>query len=444
MKKVLGWVRRNLVSVISLFIALVALPALFIVGAGMKSKLHKSVEADVGKHMTDLARVKVEYALEPLTPGGTRFAASMPPNAATNERMKALLENSASQVESVRGVITEFNRNGREPLMAGLFPDPGDPISAPERLYAFARAWVNAYQDLLRSVNAGSPPEEETVIRKLDEIRLREEETRLGGRADAKLSEQDVAEIRSRLSEERLQTYMSRAASIRFYADPSIFTGVAPWTEPVAPTVEQAFEWQWRLWVHQDLINAFALANDGESALTGAIKRIERIEIDPIDYARAASQQGSEDPTAEAPIDYNASITGRVAWPAAANGLYDIRYATVEMLVDSARIFEIFNAVSSTNLMTVIDLDMVSVDDLASQMQRGYVYTQGGERIMRATVRIETIWLRSWTQPLMPPRIQAALGVPGAAMGDAGPDGAAPTGRPQNERPARGPGPRLR
>lgn len=425
MKKVLAWARKNLISVISMFIALIALPAMFIVGLSMSNKTNKTVEQEVGKHITDLARVKVEYAMEPLLPGAERFAASMPPNAATNARMKDLLERSASQIADVQKVVVEFNQADHTPLLEGLFPDPGDPISAPEKLYAMARAWVAAYEPLLRSVNAGTAPEPETVIRRLDDLRLREEETRRGGRADAVLSAQDIEEIRERLAEERMQIYLSRAASIRFYADTTIFAGVTPWTESVAPTIDLAWEWQWTHWVHGDLIRALAHANEGFSALTGVVKRVESIQVDPMNFSRAASAQGSDDPTAEAPRDFSATLTGRVAAPAAPNALYDIRYATVVVLVDAARVFDLINAFSETNLMTVIDMDLASVDDLAAHMRNGFVYTRGGERIMRATLRVETLWLRSWTTPLMPPSVQSALGVPGAAMGDAE---AAPSG----------------
>ena len=418
MKKVLAWAKKNLISVISMFVALIALPAMFIFGLSMSNKTNKAVEQEVGKHITDLARVKVEYAMEPLLPGAERFAASMPPNAATNARMKELLQRSASQIADVQKVVVEFNQAGHTPLLEGLFPDPGDPISAPEKLYTMARTWVASYEPLLRSVNAGTAPEPETVLRRLDDLRLREEETRRGGRTDAVLGAQDIQEIRDRLAEERMQIYLSRAASIRFYADTSIFVGVTPWTEAVAPTIDLAWEWQWMHWVHQDVVRALAHANEGFSALTGVVKRVESIQVDPMNFSRPAGSQGSDDPTAEAPRDFGATLTGRIAAPAAPNALYDIRYANIVVLVDAARVFELINAFSETNLMTVIDLDLASVDDLATHMRNGFVYTRGGERIMRATLRVETLWLRSWTTPLMPPSVQSALGVPGSTMGE--------------------------
>lgn len=432
MKNVLNWIKKNLISVVSVVVALAALPAMLIVGLSMSSKTNKAVEQEVGKHLTDLARVKVEYAIEPLTPGAERFSASMPPNAATNQRMKELLERNASQIADVQRVVTEFNQAGRAPLMDGLFPDPGDPIQAPEKLYAMARTWIAAYEPLLRSVNAGGPPEPEAVLRRLDDLRLREEETRRGGRADAVLGPQDNQEIRERLSEERMQIYLSRAAALRFYADAAIFTGVAPWTDSVAPTISRAWEWQWLFWVHEDLVRAMAAANEGFNVLTGPVKRIERIDVDPMSYSASAAEQGSADPTAEAPTNFGATLTGRVAAPAAANSLYDIRYATVVVLVDASRVFDVVNALAATNLMTVIDLDLASVDDLSAHMRNGFVYTRGGERVMRATIRVETLWLRSWTTPLMPPVVQSALGVPGSVRGEASPDDSGRRPRPAN------------
>lgn len=435
MKKVLGLVKKNLIIVISMVIALVALPAMFVVGLSMSNKTNKAVEQEVGKQLSDIARVKVEYAMEPLTPGGQRFTASMPPNTATNERMKELLQRSAAQVADVARVVAEFNQEGKTQIVPGLLPDPGDPISAPEKLYKMARERLLAYEQLLRSVNAGTAPDAESVLRKLDDVRLREEETRRGGRPDAVLSAQDIQEIRERLSEERMQIYLSRAAGIRFYADASIFQGVAPWTESVPPTIEHAWEWQWQYWVHEDLVQALARANEGFSALTGVVKRIERLDVEPMAYDRAASEQGAPDPTAEAPRNFGATLTGRIAAPAAPNSLYDIRYATVVVLIDASRLFELVNAFSETNLMTVLDLDLASADNLEEDMRQGFVYTRGGERIMRATLRVETLWLRSWTVPLMPPTVQSALGVPGSAKGEAPSDGG---GRPRRQAPSGG------
>ncbi len=59
--------------------------------------------------------------------------------------------------------------------------------------------------------------------------------------------------------------------------------------------------------------------------------------------------------------------------------------------------------------MSVTDLDLAEVkawDDL----KKGYYY--GPEHVVKATVEIESVWLRSWVAPYMPSRLKAAFKIP--------------------------------
>lgn len=414
MKKVLGWLKKNLVSVICLVVAVVALPTMFIVGSGMGKGIREEVEADANKRLRDLNAMQVEYQLEPLTPDGQQFTVKIPPNEATTAAMGKLLEQTRTQFEGARALVVEHNQRGRGPLIDALFPAPENEIIGNQRLYEIANRRVAAYPALLQRIGAGGPPNPEDVARRLADARLREEELRRGARPDASLTEQDTAEIMERLSAERMQIYLSHAAGLRYYATPAVFEGVAPWSESVAPPLDTAWEWQWQYWVHEDIATALASANQGGSLLNGPVKRVSQIAVDTASYG-AASQPGSNDPTAEAPRDFAASLSGRVAWPRASNGLYDIRYVTVRALVDADRLPDVIDAISRTNLMTVLDVDLEMPADLRQDLAAGYAYSRAAERLMWATMRIETIWLRDWTTPLMPARVAAALGVPGAA-----------------------------
>lgn len=67
------------------------------------------------------------------------------------------------------------------------------------------------------------------------------------------------------------------------------------------------------------------------------------------------------------------------------------------------------DAISRQNLMTVVDLEMWPTDPYAD-LEVGYVY--GGVQTSNLTLRIESVWLRSWTAPFMPDEVKRALGVP--------------------------------
>ena len=104
------------------------------------------------------------------------------------------------------------------------------------------------------------------------------------------------------------------------------------------------------------------------------------------------------------------------------------------MVVASSKLPTLVDAISATNFMTVIGLDFSEVEPWAD-LERGFYY--GPEHVVKATIDVETIWLRSWTEPQMPQVVKDALsGV--AATAEAG--GAAPVATPAAPATPRGRG----
>ncbi len=405
---VLAWVKGNLVSVICIAVAVIALPTMYVFGSRWGAAQRTKVEADIKKQVADLNSAKVDYALEPVTPLEKPFSVSMPPNEATTEAMRVLLVRTGEQVGGVRDRVVALNSEGKKPLVEGLFPKPEQAIDEPALAEAMAKAYARAHEELLRRFKGGSPPAPEDVEQRLQEAQFREQQAISSGRADGKLTPDDEADLKRRLTAERLQIYAARALGLNFYASPETFEGVEAWKETTPPSLEQCFEWQWLLWVHEDLLAAVAKANEGESLIRGAIKRIERVRVEPI--ARASATLG-DDATAPVPQDLARSLSGRVG----PNGLYDIRVADVTLLVSSAEIPRVLDAISTTNLMTVIGFEVAAVDDLPGHLRLGYVYTRGNESVVRVRLRVESVWLRDWTKKWMPEAMQSKLGFAGAA-----------------------------
>ena len=78
------------------------------------------------------------------------------------------------------------------------------------------------------------------------------------------------------------------------------------------------------------------------------------------------------------------------------------------MIVASEKLPAIINAFHSTSLMTVTDVDLESID-VWEHMRNGYAY--GNEHVVKASMEVEILLLRSWTVPLMPESIRMILGV---------------------------------
>src|SRR5207248_669255 len=137
-------------------------------------------------------------------------------------------------------------------------------------------------------------------------------------------------------------------------------------------------------WMVSDLLRAIDAANtDAAGKRTtldkSVVKRVERLELLPA--------TGPTEP----------SITGRHS--GGDNKLYDVRQGRLTLIVASSGLPALINAISRTNFMTVIGLDFAEIDPWAD-LDRGYYY--GSDHVVRAVVKVETVWLRSWTEAMMP------------------------------------------
>jgi len=202
------------------------------------------------------------------------------------------------------------------------------------------------------------------------------------------------------------------------------------------------FLWQWRLWVIEDVLNAIATANKPYRGVVDApVKRILSIsvreDILPKVAAPAATEEvpaegstppaeGAEvaaaasapvlpplDPKAVVSYDFAKSMTGRVS-----NPMYDVRFATVRLVVATSMIPEVLNAIARQNFMTVISLD-VRPTDAFEAADEGYIY--GAAPVSELRLTIESVWLRPWLAKLMPRELQTIKGTDGRTTDDPAP-----------------------
>ena len=72
----------------------------------------------------------------------------------------------------------------------------------------------------------------------------------------------------------------------------------------------------------------------------------------------------------------------------------------------------LFDALARVNFITVVNAAVERADPFAAAKQ-GFIF--GKDPVSSVRLELETIWLRSWTAPLMPAKIREALGVGGGA-----------------------------
>jgi len=118
------------------------------------------------------------------------------------------------------------------------------------------------------------------------------------------------------------------------------------------------------------------------------------------------------DPAMESPRDFTRTFTGRVT-----NGLYDVRYVEVGMVVAAERLPVILNALARRNFITVVDLQVRPADAFAAAAD-GFIY--GSEPVIDVTLTLESVWLREWTAPLMPLSVRQELKIASPTVGSPG------------------------
>lgn len=427
MKKILPFLKANLVSVISVVVALLAAPVMLYFSGGWSKKIKSEVETEVANHIQQLNASEVTYQIEPYLSGMEAVSVKAPPNEASTNAVAALLQQVIAGSESVRASAVEFNSAGKALLIDGespserLFPENKNDSDRLRLLDLLIERYPKAHEDLLREFNAGSPPDVARMVSTLQDLRTKEVARLTTGRTEADLSDAQREQLNETLGNARLDLAKQAAQRVCFYATPSIFVSVTPWDKSKVLPMETAWEWQHTYWVHRDIIRALALANSDalgqwRPVSLGPVKVVESIAVSlPGAKAREASSEGGgggggpTDGAAEVARNFTLSHTGRAAAPVAPNAMYDIRFVDITMVVSASRLPQVIAAFPKVNFMTVVDVDLSELDP-APLLRAGY--DLDSEHLVRATIRVETVWLRSWLKTSMPPSVRKSLGIP--------------------------------
>lgn len=454
MKKVLAWVKANTLVVVFSAIIVISIPAAYFGASMWGGGIRKLRAEQASKRMTDVQGAKFKYSLAPVTPGGTGVDLSEPANSEYNKFFSAERAKSDKAAKDVVQTAIDFNqgkgpmatavgRKPHEPLVQGLFPAPAANAPVTELTNRFAERLVSTrnkpsvYEEMLREIlNAGEPVDPQQLSKQLDAEKATQMQRLLGaGAADRKLAEAEQSELSKALLDFRRRAHLNRASQIGVYASTDALpiegnqnaTGsLIPKSIPDRPpAVSRAFQWQMDYWMMRDLLSAIRVANSTSGGTLGnlnssVVKRVERISlgepfasnsgatVDPNAGTEAVATPATpiEQLAGLVPTDPLVSVTGRKNSPG--NPVYDVRTAELVLVVSSTRLKELFNAFARTNFMTIVDIDLDEVD-VRGDLDRGYYY--GPDAVVRATLRVETIWLRGWTQDLFPSGVKKRLGM---------------------------------
>ena len=244
----------------------------------------------------------------------------------------------------------------------------------------------------------------------------------------------ELAELNARLVDTRLALITENAIGIEVYLRP----GAILWRDKLAsakdgdskaaPAVEfalaQLFQFQWDMWVVEDVLKAIQQVNSKSDAsgkrtpigvVQAPVKCINRLLVTPIaglvpaDAAAGATPDASAeapageaiDPKTDVAPDFAASINGLRT-----NQLFDVRDATLVVVCETTAVPKLVNALSAQNFITVTGLSLVPADTFAAARQ-GYAF--GSQPCSEVTLKLQSVWLRDWTTESMPKGMMAAI-----------------------------------
>jgi hypothetical protein len=433
-KALASWAKANPAVVASVAAMLLVPPAAW----WFSSEMHASRSEAAKKRASEFAALdKYEKTTVELTLPGKQ-PEQLPPGVVgerTVTAYKRLTSRLSTDAMEVQKSALDRNGKGRDKLFADIRITKENNNTIAETVFS---AVIARAKDDLKRLGAGMPPSDQAVVDQLQ--RAQDQFIARERKPDRKsLGEEQLQLLRAQLVDKRLQMYGDAARGIAFYASVSDLGLPSSAGEAgKEPTEAALFGWQWRLWVIEDVLEAFAEANKPyKSVIEAPVKRVLSVAvredvvapppavpagdppadgIAPVDAA--AAPLPPIDPKAAVTYDFGKSITGRVS-----NSLYDVRPVTVRLVVATAAIPELLNAVGRQNFMTVTSFEMQPADAFEAA-DRGFIY--GSEPVSEVRMTIETIWLRPWIARLMPRELQVAKGTDGRTSDDPPPAPAEP------------------
>lgn len=475
MKPVLAWIKANVLIVVFVALIVIILPVSWFVSTSWGESIRTERAKAANDQLSKVKAATVDYKLPQVDPSVPEVALNKTePNSKITEwfkENKEALEKAAAEAYKLaedfnKGVGPQAASVGRDEhklLVQGLFPKAENKDAEQDKLYEMEdkilgqRGNPNPYQALLDRVRAGGPADSVRLAGNVRDLAMRETEKVTANKRELTAEEQQ--KLLETLAARRLGEYQNRAKEVTFFATlaslPQGPNGIqlGHIAQPQLVEPNNLFVYQWDLWVMDDVLTALRLANtapDGRvlTADVGPVKRLESMSISGIP-GMGVQVQGlapvaidSNPPAAGAdakpgmiPTDPRVSITGRASGPW--NTFFDVRRVDLTVVVSSARVREVVRALERTNFMTVLEMSLSEVDEWES-LRQGYFY--GQEPVVRAKITLETVWLRSWTDPLMPEKLKGILtgkvpvegevaGFPGGAPAGGGSAPEAPRGR---------------
>ena len=442
---ILNFIKKNVLSLICAFVAIVAIVLVFYPLGGMVTAL--KTEADEHAQMFSTLNGFVKSRKLPISDPFKTDAGDLKsfPNSATIAAGQAANKKWADYSTQMLKDLQEMNQKNHDLLIPDELPNPkyettlfrfsqlyklllstdttatsmGDatvaPPISPEPTLASHNA-MNLRNDVL---HGGTPP----IPKEIDDAKAALWQNVYAQQVYTQNGKAlNLTEVQAAFTEEALALPLKMknevATKHKMYVEKDAFTVSPAITLDVKPQLVDVWYAQLSLWMQQDLAAAIAEANaDSKNILDAEVKRLISMQI-PIPPAQlytfpppagGAQAGGITDlpstaiDTAPLPSIFSVSPTGRYS-----NGMYDVAKFKLVVDVDAARVNQFIETMSHDRLISVY-LENEYALNSETESSKGYLYGPGST--VRLQLEGEILFMRNWTTPLMPDRIKMALGL---------------------------------
>ncbi|MFO0829209.1 MAG: hypothetical protein U0572_13800 [Phycisphaerales bacterium] len=468
MKKVLDWVKANVLIVVLAVVGIASIGLGWFFGDTLNGSVQRTAKERAAR-ITDLESLEKSNVTLNI-PGREPATKTVVINERLLQQYREATEQLKSDADKIRELALARNKRDHEPVLPGVFPAP--PATQRELVPSeMQKAIEAAYGKLFAEIHAGQPAPADEIAATLSRREMQFIQSTLKKANRESLDDKEKKTLADDLAMGRLALYEEQAQKIGVYMAPNAVQIPPPQGSGRAlASLSEMFDWQWRYWIVRDILLAVVDANEAASGrrdgsvLRSPVKRILSIRIDPPEFLVPASSGGGGgggagfgaagggfgaaggdagaaapapdaaavaaanaplgvpqiDMTGEAPRDYSRSFTGRQKTP-----VYDVRRATVQAIVATNQLPLFFDALAQRNFITVTNVRIQPADPFLDAEQ-GFLY--GKDPVSTVTFELESVWLRAWVAPLMPAEVRTALGIQSVPQADAAPAAGAKTG----------------
>ena len=437
---ILQWIKSHVVIVICVVVILASLIGGPVVSDGWNKAIAKEVSTRLRK-LKELKNGETEFQW----PGTPESRCQVFITEPLLEKYQEAADARVSQTGEVVSRLRANNQGELTVVMPELFPTPANPERDLEVLPPELHRRIDAgYDAMLELLHAGTPPTVDEVRAELEARREDFVDRNFMKSAADRLDPEEEKSLREYLTKQRLAFCRDRANDIGVYLSKATL-GPPTYVNTQKPSLGEMFQWQWRLWVLERVTAAIADINDDSTEPLASIHRVDRIAVRglmEVETPAAGDRSWQDEPSGGSgggsggmggmggmgggggrggsggrgkagdagtvppagTRDYARSVTGRLT-----NEKFDVILVDLDLIVSLDRIDDVLEGFTVPVVMSVVDLEVGRADAFEALGNGEYL---GEAPVGRLIVTLETLWLRAWSQELMPDETRITIGIP--------------------------------